>query len=235
MSSGLILLLWYSGISICQVFDHQVWFCIFLNFSLDFPYIYICMYVHIYIYIYICLYVCSVQYRHSVMSDSLQPHELQHTRPPCPSPTPGVYPNSCPLSWWCHLTISSFVVPFSSCLQSFPASGSFQMCQFSASVAKVLEFQLEHQSIQWTPRTDLLQDGLVGYPFSPRDAQVSSPTHSSKASILWHSAIFTVQLSHPYMTMGKTLALVRWTLAIVVKIETNRGGIISTRYEAEVE
>ena len=63
------------------------------------------------------------------MSDSLWPHELQHTRPPCPSPSPGVYTNSCPLSWWCHLTILSSVVPFSSCLQSFPASGSFQMSQ----------------------------------------------------------------------------------------------------------
>ena len=63
------------------------------------------------------------------MSDSLWPHELQHTRPPCPSPTPGVYPNSCPLSQWCHLTISSSVIPFSSCLQSFPTSGSFQMSQ----------------------------------------------------------------------------------------------------------
>ena len=63
----------------------------------------------------------------SVVSDSLQPHGPQHTRPPCPSPTPGVHPNSCPLSRWCHPTISSSVVPFSSCLQSFPASGSFPM------------------------------------------------------------------------------------------------------------
>ena len=74
-----------------------------------------------------------VQFSCSVMSDSLRPHELQHTRPPCPSPTPGVYPNSCPLSQWCHLTISSSVVPFSSCLQSFPTSGSFQTSQFFAS------------------------------------------------------------------------------------------------------
>ena len=69
--------------------------------------------------------ISSVQFSHSVMSNSLRPHELQHARPPCPSPTPGVYPNSCPLSRWCHPTISSSVVPFSSCLQSFPASGSF--------------------------------------------------------------------------------------------------------------
>ena len=72
----------------------------------------------------------SVQFRHSVMSNSLQPHGLQHTRPPCLSPTPGVDSNSCPLSWWGHPTISSSVVPKSSCLRSFPASGPFQMSQF---------------------------------------------------------------------------------------------------------
>ena len=75
----------------------------------------------------------SVQFSCSVVSDSLRPHEPQHARPPCPSPTPGVYPNSCSLTWWRHLTISSSVVPFSSCLQSFPTSGSFQMSQLFAS------------------------------------------------------------------------------------------------------
>ena len=75
----------------------------------------------------------SVQFSRSVVSDSLRLHGLQHARPPCPSPTPGVYTNSCPLSWWCHPTISSSVVPFSSCLQSFPASGSFQMNQLFTS------------------------------------------------------------------------------------------------------
>ena len=73
---------------------------------------------------------------------SLQPHRLQHSRPPCPSPTPGVYSNSCPLSRWCHPTISSSVVPFSSCLQSFPASGSFQMSQFFTSSVKYCSFSL---------------------------------------------------------------------------------------------
>ena len=77
--------------------------------------------------------VISVQFRCSVMSDSLRPHELQHARPPCPSPTPRVHPNSCPLTQWCHPTISSSVVPFSSCSQFFPASGSFQMSQLFAS------------------------------------------------------------------------------------------------------
>ena len=75
----------------------------------------------------------SIQLSRSVMSNSLQPHGLQHARPPCPSPTPGVYPNLSPLSQWCHPTISSFVVPFSSRLQSFPASGSFPMSQLFTS------------------------------------------------------------------------------------------------------
>ena len=74
--------------------------------------------------------VLSVQFSCSVMSDSLWPHGLQHARPPCPSPTPRVYSNSCPLSWWCHPTISSSVVPFSSCPKSFAAPGSFQMSLF---------------------------------------------------------------------------------------------------------
>ena len=75
----------------------------------------------------------SVQFSRLVVSDSLQPHGPQQTRPPCPSPTPRVHPNSCPLSWWCHLTISSSLIPFSSCPQYFPASGSFQMSQLFAS------------------------------------------------------------------------------------------------------
>ena len=75
----------------------------------------------------------SVHFSRSVVSDSSRPHEPQHARPPCPSSTPGVHPNPCPLSWWCHPTISSSVVPFSSCPQSFPASGSFPMSQLFAS------------------------------------------------------------------------------------------------------
>ena len=78
-------------------------------------------------------YISSVQFSHSVMSDSLLPHESQHTRPPCPSPTPGVYSNPCPLIQWCHPAISSSVVPFSSCPQTFLASGSFQMSQLFTS------------------------------------------------------------------------------------------------------
>ena len=79
------------------------------------------------------LLTCSVQFSHSVVSDSLRPQGLQHTRLRCPSPTPRACSNSCLLSWWCHPTISSSIVPFSSCLQSFPASGSFQISQFFSS------------------------------------------------------------------------------------------------------
>ena len=86
----------------------------------------------------------SVQFSCSVMSSSLRPHGLQHARLPCPSPAPRVYSNSCPMCRCCHPTISSSITPFSSLLQFFPASGSFQMSQ----VAKVLEFQLQHQSFQ---------------------------------------------------------------------------------------
>ena len=75
----------------------------------------------------------SVQFSHSVVSDSLQPHESQHTVPPCPSPTPGVHTNSCPSSWWCHPAMSSSVIPFSSCPKSLPASESFPMSQLFAS------------------------------------------------------------------------------------------------------
>ena len=143
------------------------------------------------------------------MSDSLRPHESQHARPPCPSPTPGLYSNSCPLSRWCHPATSSSVIPFSSCPQSFPASGSFQMSQLFDQVAKVSEFQLQHQSFQWMFRADFLQDRLVGTTCSPQDFQQSSQTHSSKPSILLCSAFFILQLSQPCMTTRKTIALTR--------------------------
>ena len=153
----------------------------------------------------------SVQFSCSVVSASLQPHEPQHTRPPCPSPTPGVHPNACPLIRCCHPTILSSVVPFSSCPQSFPASGLFKWVSSSHQVAKVLEFQLQHQSLQWTPRTNLLCDGLVGSPCRPRDSQECSPTPQFKGINFRHSAFFIVQFSHAYMTTGKTIALTRPT------------------------
>ena len=89
--------------------------------------------------------------------------------------------------------------------------GLFQWVNSSHEVAKLLEFQLQHQSFQWTPRTYLLQDGLVGSPCSPRDSKSLLQHHSSKASMFRRSAFFTVQLSHPYMTTGKTIYLTRWT------------------------
>ena len=98
----------------------------------------------------------TVQFSHSVMSNSWPPHGLQHTRPPCPSPAPGVYSNSCPLSWWCHPTISSSVVAFSSCLQSFPASESFPTSQLfawggqSTGVSALASF-LPKKSQGWSP------------------------------------------------------------------------------------
>ena len=121
------------------------------------------------------------------VSDSLQPHRLQHARPPCPSPTFRVYSNSCPLSQWCHPTISSSVFSFSSCFQSFLVSGSFLMSQFFTSVAKVLEFQLQHQSFQWILRTDFLQDGLVAVQGTLKSLLQH---HSSEASVLWCSVFF---------------------------------------------
>ena len=147
--------------------------------------------------------VASVQFSHSVtQSDSSQLHESQHARPPCPTPTPRVYSNSCPSSWWCHPAISSSVVPFSSCPPS-QHQGLFQWINSSHEVTNVLEIQFQHQSFQWTPRTDLL---AVQGTFKSLLQH-----HSSKASIFWHSAFLTVQLSHPYMTTGKTIALTRQT------------------------
>ena len=96
-----------------------------------------------------------VQFSCSAMSNSMWPHGLQHARLPCLSPTPGVYSNSCPLSWWCHPAISSSVVLFSSHLQSFPAAGLFIWVSSLHQVAKVLEFKLQYQSFQWIFRTDL--------------------------------------------------------------------------------
>ena len=104
----------------------------------------------------------SVQFSHWVMSDSLGPHGLQHTRPPCPSPTPRVYSSSCHLSWWCHPAILSSIVPIFSHPQSFPTlnlfqhQGLFKWDSSSHQVAKVLEFLLQHQSFQWIFRTDVL-------------------------------------------------------------------------------
>ena len=122
----------------------------------------------------------SVQFSRSVVSDSLQPHESQHTRPPCPSPTPGVHSDSCPSSQWCHPAISSSVVPSPPAPSPSQHHSLFQWINSSREVAKVLEFQLQHHSFQRNPRADL-QNGLVGSPCSSMDAQESSPTPQFKS------------------------------------------------------
>ena len=136
----------------------------------------------------------SVQFSHSVVSNSLWLHGLQHARPPCPSPTPRDYSNSCPLSQWCHPTISSSVIPFSSCLQSFSASRSFQTSQLFASGdqsigASASTSVLPMNIHDWFP----LQWTLVGSPCSPKSLLQH---YSSKASVLQCSPSFIVQLSH---------------------------------------
>ena len=146
------------------------------------------------------------------MSNSLRLHEPQHTKPPCPSPTPGVCSNSCPLSRWCHPTISSSVIPFSSCLQSFPASGCFpKMSALHIRWPKHWSF-----SFNISPSNE--HPGLVSFRMDWLDLLAVQGTlksllqhHSSKASVLRCSAFIMVQLSHLYMTPGKTIALTRWT------------------------
>ena len=154
---------------------------------------------------------CSAQFSHSVVSDSLWPHELQHTRPHCPSTTPRVYANSYPSTRWCHPAISSFVIPFSSCPQSLPASGSFPMCQLFSSGAEYWSFSFSISPSNEHPR-------MISFRMDWLDLLAVQGTlksllqhHTSEASILLCSAFFTVQLSHPYMTTGKTIVLTRWT------------------------
>ena len=141
----------------------------------------------------------SVQFSRSVVSDSLWSHGLQHARLPCPSPTPRACSNSCPSSWWCHPTISSSVVPFSSCLQSFPASGSF-------SVLRIRWRKYWSFSISICPSNEY--SGLISFRMDWLYLLAVQGTlksllqhHSSKTSILWHSAFFIVQLSHPYTSI----------------------------------
>ena len=121
------------------------------------------------------LWSTSVQFSHSVLSDSLRPHESQHARPPYPSPTPGVHSNSRPSNQWCHPAISSSVVPFSSCPQSLPASESFPMSQLFAwggqrTGVSALASVLPKNTQDWSP-----SEWTVGSPCSPRDSQESSP------------------------------------------------------------
>ena len=145
------------------------------------------------------------------MSDSLWLHEPQHPRPPYRSPIARVYPNSCPSSQWCHSTISSSVIPFSSCPNPSQHQGLFKWVSSSHQVANVLKFQLQNQSFQWIRRTDLFRMDWLDLLAVQGTLKSLLQHHTSKASILQRSAFFTVQLSHPYMTTGKTIALTRWT------------------------
>ena len=145
----------------------------------------------------------DLMFSHSVVSDSLRPHEQQRTRPPCPSPTPGVYSNSCPSSRWCHPAISSSVVHFSSCPQSLPASGSFQMSQLFTSGGQYWSF-----SFNISPSNE--HPGLISFRMNWMDLFAVQGTlksllqhHSSKASILPCSPFFIVQLLCSYMTTEK--------------------------------
>ena len=140
----------------------------------------------------------SVQFSRSIMSDSVQPRELQHARPPCPSPTPGVHLNPCMLSRWCHPTVSSSVIPFSSCLQSFPASGSFPVSQLFTSGGHIIGVSastsvLPMNTQDWSPL-----GWLVGSPCSPKNSQESSPTpqlksiNSSALSLLYSPTLTSI-------------------------------------------
>ena len=153
----------------------------------------------------------SVQFSLSVVSNSLWPHEQQHARPPCPSPTPGVHPNSCPLSRWCHPAISSSVVAFSSWPQFLPASVFSNESTLCMRWPKYWSF-----SFSISPSNE--HPGLIFFRMDWLDLLAVQRTlksllqhHSSKVSIVWCSAFFTVQLSHPYMTTGKAIALTRRT------------------------
>ena len=159
------------------------------------------------------------QFSRSIVSDSLWPHEPQHqhARPPCPSPTARVYQTH--VHW-----VGDAIQPSHPLLSPSPPALNlsqhqclFQWVNSSNQMAKVLEFQLQHQSFQWTHRTDFLSDGLAGSPCSPRDSQESSPKPQFKSinslvlSFLYsHSHSHShFPLSHPYMTTGKTIALTR--------------------------
>ena len=154
--------------------------------------------------------VPSVQFSRSVVSDSLWPHESQHTRPPCPSPTSRVCSNSCPWSQWCHPTISSSVIPFS-CPRFFPAPGSFPMSRLLASGGQSIGASAPVLPMKIQGWFSLVLTGWIS--LQSKGSQESSPTPQLKcisSSVL--SFLYIAQLSHPYMTTGKTIVLTRWTL-----------------------
>ena len=170
-----------------------------------------CIHLFIYISLSILVQMLLLLFSNSVISDSLRPHGLQHTRLPCPSPPPRACSNSCPLSWWCHPTIFSSVMPVSSCLQTFAASGSFLMSPLCIRWPVYWSF-----NFSISPSNEYL--GLISFRMDWFDLLAVQESlksllqhHSLKASIFWASAFFMIQFSHPYMTTGKTIALIIWT------------------------
>ena len=152
------------------------------------------------------------------MSDSFQPHGLQHARPPGPSPTPGAYSNSCPLSQWCHPTVSSSVVTFSSRLQSFPV-------RFFSSESTFHMRWPQYWSFSFSISPSNEHPGLISFRMDWLDLLAVQGTlksllqhHSSKASILQCSALFIVQVSHPYMTTGKTIAALAKVMSLLLNM-----------------
>ena len=151
------------------------------------------------------------------MSVPLWPNGLQHTRLPCLSLSPGVCSNSCPLSQWCHPTISFSVAPFSSCLQSSPASASFPVNQLFASGGQRIGVSASASAFQWIFRVDSFRIDRLDLLAVQGTLKSLLQHHNAKASILQHSAFFIVQLSHLYMTAEKTIALSIWTFVSKVK------------------
>ena len=151
------------------------------------------------------------------MSDSLQPQGQQHAKSPCPSPAPGVHSVSYPLSQWCHPTISSSIVSFSSCLQSLPASGSFSMSRLVLHIRWTKYWSF---SFSFSPSNEY--SGLISFRIDRLNLPAVQGTlkslqhHNSKH--LWHSAFFIVQLSHLYMTIGKAIALTRTFVGNVMSL-----------------
>ena len=165
----------------------------------------------------------SAQFSYSVESNSLWPHEQQHIRPPCPSPTPRVYPNSCPLSRWCHTTISPSVIPFSACLQSFLASGSFPMSQFFTSGGQSIEGSAStsvlSMNIQdwfplgWTGWISLQSKGLSRV-FSNTTVQ-KHQFFGTQLSLWFNSYIHTWLLERPQLWPDRPL-LAKWCLCFLI-------------------
>ena len=131
--------------------------------------------------------------------------------PPCLSSSPGIGPGSCSLHWWCHPIISSSDAFFSSALDLSQNQGLFQWVVCLHQVTKILELQLQDQSFQWIFRVDFPKDWLAWSPCCPREFQGLLQQHTLKASILWHSAFFMIQLSQPDVIAGKTITLTIWT------------------------